>query len=643
MSHSLPSVAECARMYLAPPMDTYWRWSPDGNAVEWIANGTTILLREELLAYVQHRCDGHQGLPPMQALVLLAATLRDRIRTAAKLHLMQLPEFDSLRHVLREHPTAKLLLYDHMLQRQRHASAAFAANVLRALAAPLPSELLARRETQKLDLKTLADDLAMMRLTMDDERLMRSALLGAEQLPDATELTPSPAASPELGDSDGELQAFAGLVRGVLTAFRLPRTLHDASDYASLGGIAGLTNRGDLDRLAFAELAHDDETLAVRIASKEAIYVDREPPPAPPSVHRRILVDTGIRMWGTPRVLATAIATALVRQADAATDGAPTASKRPAVQVTCFRSERARLTKIDLRDRDQLLAQLRHLDTRLDCREALPEFLQESGSAAAKTPAEDIVIGHQLTIHDPGIQVLLRSRGATRRFAFDVAANGHVRLWQVGPRGCKLLREAVLTTDVAAPATPQKESASTAPGHSIPGYALAVEQLASTAKTRPMAATELLVGPQVIGITTRRGIHLGIGASHRGSAALQRLRHRFRRYPLVPHFEPQWPQARPPTNATKAPIVEIRFRGHSDGIHAAWDGYRMLFATTPADASEGSTPILAVSIRAHGGCVGYCFDSGHTLRGERLVARLATLAEMAFRDDSLVEDHSVDG
>ena len=78
------------------------------------------------------------------------------------------------------------------------------------------------------------------------------------------------------------------------------------------GGVADITNRGPLDRLLLSELAHDDLTLAARVALNEALYLRREPPMREPPGALGLLLDSGVRLWGIPRVLATAVALALI-------------------------------------------------------------------------------------------------------------------------------------------------------------------------------------------------------------------------------------------------------------------------------------------------------------------------------------------
>src|SRR5262245_44542666 len=65
-----------ARAYLAPPgpAQSFWRWSEDGEAIEW-EKGATIAFRQEIQSILTHLARG--GLPPFGAIVLLLAACRD--------------------------------------------------------------------------------------------------------------------------------------------------------------------------------------------------------------------------------------------------------------------------------------------------------------------------------------------------------------------------------------------------------------------------------------------------------------------------------------------------------------------------------------------------------------------------------------
>src|SRR5690606_38087023 len=107
-----------------------------------------------------------------------------------------------------------------------------------------------------------------------------------------------------------ELRGVARLARQLLSIVQWPRPLVEMAELQA-GGFSDIANRGSLDRLRLSELAHDELTLAVRLANGEAMYLRREVPPSIPPRERLVLLDVGIRMWGVPRVFATAVAMAL--------------------------------------------------------------------------------------------------------------------------------------------------------------------------------------------------------------------------------------------------------------------------------------------------------------------------------------------
>jgi hypothetical protein len=53
-------------------------------------------------------------------------------------------------------------------------------------------------------------------------------------------------------------------------------------------------------------------TLAVRVALNEALYLQREPPAREPPGGLEVFLDTGVRLWGIPRLLAASVGLALM-------------------------------------------------------------------------------------------------------------------------------------------------------------------------------------------------------------------------------------------------------------------------------------------------------------------------------------------
>jgi hypothetical protein len=126
-------------------------------------------------------------------------------------------------------------------------------------------------------------------------------------------------------------------------------------------------------------LAQDDFILASRIAQGEALYLRRERPPAEPAPGRWILLDTGLRLWGIPRIRALATALAVVSITAA----------RNACRV--FAPCQGDLEALTLSDPEGLLRALSLLNTHLS-----PEpYLHQIGSCIDGQKGDFVFITHR--------------------------------------------------------------------------------------------------------------------------------------------------------------------------------------------------------------------------------------------------------
>lgn len=385
----LPTVLECCRLWAAPPLASFWRWSADGSAIEW-QDGGTLLLRAELEQFTRHRVAGGRGLPPLQAIVFLFALLRDRARAAALTPADDLPPTDGLWERIRQRPELRRQLVDCALFAARCNTKEFAERVAQGLARELPATTFAPRAFDAVAPARIADWLRLGLPSLTDERLDLLARTGVDEVPAAADVALPPAAS---GDAllrrlvdDPELCELAAAARQVQAALRLSHA-RLRRDEAATGGFAGVTNRGPLDRLLPSELAHDADVLAVRVATNEALYALREESLARPRSRRRVLLDAGIRMWGTPRVLGVAVALAV--RASAPAD----------VEVEVLHADGAGVRLVDLGSREGLVRQLARVDQTLDVRAALPAFLAAPARGGAAD--EPIVVTHPAAAADP--------------------------------------------------------------------------------------------------------------------------------------------------------------------------------------------------------------------------------------------------
>jgi hypothetical protein len=413
-------------------------------------DGSTIAFREELLPIRESLQP--MGLPPFGALVLLLAGLRGKTPAAAQLQeppavpavgpvsgkavallavreqfrrqleaaCAELKKLTQLPAELRSGLAGKCVLAEALLERFTGARTP-AGPILRGWAEPIPDAELnesgvddgpggSGEGVQHVHL------LAQGLKEHSPASLALRLRTGLDALPGKAE-TPLPPAerARRLIDAlsqDPEQGAMARAALRFLAAVRLPRHLGERDELA-VGGVADITNRGPLDRLLLSELAHDDLTLAVRVALNEALFLRREPPAHEPPGTLALLLDSGVRLWGVPRVLAGAVALALA------------ASDRQLAQVLAWRAHGAAVRSIDLLSRAGLIEHLAALAVDAHPGAALTAFV------AALPPAthhRTVVITHPDGLMDPDFRRALAQLNEHPGFVATVDRSGRFEL-----------------------------------------------------------------------------------------------------------------------------------------------------------------------------------------------------------------------
>ena len=444
--------------YFSATEGSFWLWQDEGKVAAW-SDGATIVFRPELL--VVFRRLRSQSLPPFGALLLLLSACRENWRDPPR-------KFEVLDRMLAagNRPDRRTLLervcekldrvraLDSRLRSSAEAKAELASMVFEEQsAAMLPAayeRLVASLESglseyplQPLRMRSPVDrllrDLAWLDRGLD--RVDAAALAmrlktGLEQLPTPVEPIELPSAAArrliaELRD-DEQLGGVARLARLLLAAVHVPTPLRLAEELP-LGGVSDISNRGTLDRLLLSELAHDGLTLAVRVAMNEALYLRRETPPKPPTRRRFVLLDSGLRMWGVPRVFASAVGLAVVAGAN---DG---------MDVAVFRARGNELVDVDFTTSAGLTEHLAALDYRAHPGAALSALAAEADEAGEEVDVvivtgDDVYADHEFQ----------RSLGDARFGELCVATvgrDGDFCLHAHSSRGRKVLRRAQFALD----------------------------------------------------------------------------------------------------------------------------------------------------------------------------------------------------
>jgi hypothetical protein len=425
--------------YLRTPRNAPWRWEENGRVLVW-TDGTTIAFREEIQLILEYMAA--TGLPSFLQTVCLLAACRDRylefpaleatadlkntltLRTQ-QLALQKLKEIGRLPRELIGSPRGKALLVQILLESQALRVAIDPSVVLRGMNLGLSDLELNTPEGRTLDVTATVHAVCEALGRHTPETLRERLRTGLDSLPTAAPelVLPRSERARRLFAALAENREHRGLaliVRDLMAAIRLPNVL-SRFDEQALGGASGLINRGPLDRLLLSELAHDDLTLASRVALNEALYVNREPPAHRPQRSLAVLLDTGLRLWGVPRVLATATGLALV-------------SRWPdESEARAWSHEGTSLKEVDLLNETAMAAHLAVLNPALDPTTALPVF---SSRLADEAEVDAVIITHRETVQNPEFRSRLLQASFDRGFIALVDHDGLVQLhslpWTAG-------------------------------------------------------------------------------------------------------------------------------------------------------------------------------------------------------------------
>ena len=441
--------------YLARPANSFWQWSEDGEVVEWALGGNhTIAFRGELRVVLQRVAT--RGLPPLGAVLLLLAAGRDSWDEDKRIDLRNLARSigsdgnrdlsQKLAHVLLHLDRVRSILPD--MRPDPQAIAELAGVVFETVRPPeLPVDDILETLLSPVDVG------ASMPLTAGkwlwELRLLEPGLkhLDADtfsmrfQTGLDTEILPADVEEPLAQkiqrlfsrlDDDEELSGIARLARNLMAVVNLPRPLDDSDD-VPVGGVSDISNRGSLDRLLISELAQDDHTLMLRVAMNEALYLRRETPPRNPPRSRIVILDAGLRLWGTPRVFATSVALSLAAMSD------------PSVAMSILRPEGDRLAETDLSSRAGLIEHLKALQPESHPGRSLGAIHHSIDEQEGDT--DIVLITGADVLADPAFRRDLDECEPRVSYVMSVSRDGGFQLLQLTAHGIKRLRAATLDLD----------------------------------------------------------------------------------------------------------------------------------------------------------------------------------------------------
>ena len=358
----MPTTENLARYWLSPANGSFWKWSDDGEVVCW-ADGSTLIFRRELASIVSTLTG--DGLPPMNALLLLLGACRPNWRrgpehfgnlaplmlaatTDGRLQWLKLlgHDLDQVSTLVgdRMSTASRAALVQAVFEEASESSEpAVAQEVLRLLEGTSTELFNLRDDETESSSGDFWPDLRWVRYgleSFDVTRIDEYSRTGMDRLPTPPDNVESPefdSVRELLGslENDEELAGLVRLTKRLMAVVSLPRAIGDP-DELPVGGVSDISNRGDFDKLLLSELAADPDVLMTRVALNEALYLRRESPPRTPPESRLIVIDSGIRMWGLPRVFATATALALEANTDAQTEVSTVTTVGAGARLTPF-------------------------------------------------------------------------------------------------------------------------------------------------------------------------------------------------------------------------------------------------------------------------------------------------------------------
>ncbi|MGC3961066.1 MAG: hypothetical protein QM813_24990 [Verrucomicrobiota bacterium] len=436
-----------AIQYLRAPAHGLWRWAEDGKVLTW-NDGSTIAFREEIVQILEWLAP--HGLPPFGAVAFLLAACRGKVakvdevvaesntplptkmgddaavllsarrqlRMQLEAALVQLAKVSQLPSELNTGLKARCILAEAVFEPAKAERHVETETVLRGMREPAGDADLVNDSSPNAagsyirQIHIVAEGLKLHTA----ESLALRLRTGLDALPKEVDVElPSAERARRLIQElskDRDCGAVARAARELLAAVRLPRRLGE-HEQLSLGGVADITNRGPLDRLLLSELAHDDLTLATRVALNEALYLRREPPMREPPGTLALLLDSGVRLWGIPRVLATAVALALI------------ARDKQHSQVLSWRAHGKELKSLDLLSRNGLTQHLGTLETDAHPGASLPAFAEAIEEGARH---QSVLITHHDCLDDPEFRRSLAAHPAVPGFVATVDRVGHFEL-----------------------------------------------------------------------------------------------------------------------------------------------------------------------------------------------------------------------
>lgn len=436
--------------YFSAPKNHFWRWADGGEVIETTL-GNTICYREELVEILRNLAP--QGLPPLANILLVLLGCQDKweeIKTNENRNLLNVLYFLNKRSITGNQIPYKekelmeaIKLIDlinqlpkelrekkkrvHLLQELfKYSGKYISPSNVKVILEDFSSGQFDKATFNAFKVLTsnhFYEEMAIMVKTLKtfpNTKILKARLLsGLDDTPEPIELEIPETETEEQTllqqlKQDQETVGIARLCERLIAGINIPMHSKGASNQ-SFGGVSDITNRGDFDKLLLSELAYDDNTLMVRLANNEAMYLRREELPSNLNRERMILVDATIKMWGMPRAFAISAALACNIQ------------DKNISETSAFTLSGEDFETIDLQTKKGVLKSLQHLHPQMDCGTALFDFFEKNPNAVH---GETIFITSEQNFKNKNFSTAFTKIKKLLRFLITVNREGDLHFYE---------------------------------------------------------------------------------------------------------------------------------------------------------------------------------------------------------------------
>ncbi|REC61210.1 hypothetical protein DRF65_17140 [Chryseobacterium pennae] len=426
----------------------FWEWKTDedipgdsgynDNNLLSIPGVGAIAYRPYIMEILKELCD--QGWPPFGALLMVLYAMQDGytdfagpLRYTTDFYSSGNFEFNAEREIeflekikalpkVYKQKQNKIILLQTLFKDSHNRISSSQAKTYLKIYARMPQDLSVSAEKQHAGPSVLNKDLVAMDLNKKFPTV-QSIIDAMKGLIEEPELDDEVVEEEATADTDKDFirelieepKTFqvGSLIKRIWSGLKIPMR-HLSPGEQPIGGISDMTNKGDFHRMLLSEFANEDDVFMSRVANNEALYIQREIPPEENIFERIILIDTSLRNWGTPKVLAFASAIAIIKHPKAHSECTVMALGQAAIPIS--------LNKVEM-----VIENLNQVGPVLEVSEALEKFFNEEYS---QKDIEVFFITHQENLEDENILRVVHQNRDRLKFLVTTTSDGEINFYK---------------------------------------------------------------------------------------------------------------------------------------------------------------------------------------------------------------------